>query len=201
MTSHQAPGVNWAKYSFKSKSAKPKQELGHYSEKGSFYNVWQNPRDTAVLVDVLVRLTALGHVSSSANGIGFPALLWFAGTNEGNAQVNARLSIWSLWTEPALVDSISLGSCSAEGGVFSDLDSVSIGVTEGEHEGEGVAPALATTGFAVPARASILIEASVAVDYQLEFGAVEVDFESDNLFNVGWAYATVTLPPQMMVSP
>ena len=78
---------------------------------------------------------------------------------------------------------------------------MSIGVTEGEHEGEGVAPALATTGFAVPARASILIEASVAVDYQLEFGAVEVDFESDNLFNVGWAYATVTLPPQMMVSP
>jgi hypothetical protein len=70
-----------------------------------------------------MRLTALGHVSSSANGIGFPASLWFAGTN-----------------------------------------------------------------------------ASVAVDYQLEFGAVEVDFESDKLFSVGWAYATVTLPPQMMVN-
>jgi hypothetical protein len=27
---------------------------------------------------------------------------------------------------------------------------------------------------------------------------VDVDFESDDLFEVGWAYAIITLPPVMM---
>jgi hypothetical protein len=192
--SHQAPGVNWAKYAFKSGS----QNLGHFHEKVSFYNVWQNPRDVAVLVDVLVRLTAYGHVSCSAEGGGVSSWFGWAGEYRSSVDVSARLSLWGLWTEPApiyVVDDIPLGGCSATAGFFSDSDSTSIG-----SDGNGVAPALAATAFAVPPGASILIEASLAVDYKITHGAVDVDFASNNLFNVGWAYATVTLPPDMMAN-
>ena len=70
----------------------------------------------------------------------------------------------------------------------------------GGDEYNALTPALQTTGFVIPARASILIEASLVIEYTAEEGAVNVDFESDDLFSVGWAYATVTVPPEMMVN-
>jgi hypothetical protein len=193
--SHQAPGVNWAKYSFNS----GRRNIGHFHEKVSFYNVWQNPRNVPVLIDVFVRLTAYGHIHCSAKGSGIGSWLGWAGTTKSRADVSARLTLWGLWTEPApifLVDSVPLGSCSAAGGFFSSSSNTTI---ENDEHG-GVAPGVATTGFAVPAGASILIEASLAVDYEVEIGVVDVDFANEDLFKVGWAYATVTLPPEMMVN-
>src|SRR5690606_23864392 len=150
-------------------------------EKVSFYTVWQNPRDEAVLADVLVRLTATGHVEWSAEWRGVSS--WFGWPDtRSKADVRARLTRPGLMADPApiyLVDSVPLKTVVATGGFFGDSSSASI---------EGVAPAVATTGFAVPARASMLIETSLAVDYELEAGAVDVDFATDDLFAVGWAY-------------
>jgi hypothetical protein len=188
--SHQAPGVNWAKYAVKSGD----QTLGQFHEKVSFYNVWQNPRDVAVPVDVLVRLTANGHLDCSADGMGVGAWFGWGGVCKSNVDVSARLTLWGLWADPAPlfpVDTVPVGSCSASGGFFGDSSSASI----------SAAPAVAARGFVVPARASILIEASLAVDYGVEFGAVDVDFASQNLFQVGWAYAVVKLPQPMNVNP
>jgi hypothetical protein len=197
--SRQQPGVNWAKYAFKSASG----SLGLYQEKVSFYNVWQNPRDVAVLADVLVRLTALGHVACSAEGSGVGA--WFGITGLGKADISARLTLWGLWTEPApvfLVDSVPLGTVSATGGFFGDSNSQFIASNAHDEDAKdknAIAPAVTTKGFVVPPRASILIEASLAVDYHVAHGAVDVDFASQDLYSVGWAYAVVTIPADMMV--
>lgn len=198
--SRQQPGVNWAKFAFKSAD----DSLGLYQEKVSFYNVWQNPRDVAVLADVLVRLTALGHVACSAEGSGVGA--WFGISSLGKAEISARLTLWGLWTEPApifLVDSVPLGTVSATGGFFGDSNSQFIASNAHDEDAKdknAVAPAVMTKGFVIPPRASILIEASLAVDYHVAHGAVDIDFASQNLYNVGWAYAVVTTPPDMMVN-
>jgi hypothetical protein len=63
-------------------------------------------------------------------------------------------------------------------------------------------PTLKTTGFAVPAGASILIEASLNFHCELSLlGSVQAHFASDEWSQkVGWAYAVVTLPPVMMAT-
>ena len=190
--------MNWAMFSF---SSDKKKNVGHFDEKVSFYNVWQNPRDQAVLVDVLVRLTALGWVACSADGQGIGSWFGFAGTSR--VDVSAQLTLWGLWAEPApifLVDSVPLGRCSATAGFFGDSNATWIG-TSVDDEVNALAPAVKTTGFVVPAGTSILIEASLNVHYELEFGAVDVFFASDEFRQmVGWAYAVITLPPVRMVN-
>ena len=197
--SHQEPGVNWAMFAFDSGD-----RSGDFDEKVSFYNVWQNPRDQAVLVDVLVRLTALGWVACSADGLGISVLGWASEYGRSRVDVSAELRLWSLWEDPApifLVDSVPLGSCSATGGVFGDSDATSIG-TLVDDQVNALAPALKMTGFAVPAGASILIEASLNLHCELSLlGHVQAFFASDHFRQkVGWAYAVVTLPPLMMAN-
>jgi hypothetical protein len=198
--SHQEPGVNWAKFEFDSG-----KRSGEFDEKVSFYNVWQNPRDQAVFVDVLVRLTALGFVACSAEGLGFPWVL-IAASEYGRSRVDvsAELRLWGLWEDPAqifLVDSVPLGSCSATGGVFGDRNTARISTLVDGQE-NALAPVLQKTGFAVPAGASILIEASVNCHCELSLlGNINVFFSSDYWHQkVGWAYAVVTLPPVMMAN-
>jgi hypothetical protein len=184
--SHQEPGLNWAKYMVDSDDP----GLGVFHEKVSFYIVWQNPRDTAVLVDVLVRLAANGRCQCRAEWGGVGS--WFWDDSRSKLDISARLTLWGLWAEPAplfLVDSVPVESVIATGGFFGDSSGAEI----------EAAPAVATTLFPVPARASILIEASLAVDYELDAGAVDVDFKSDYL-SVGCPYAVVTVPPETMVS-
>ena len=117
--SHQEPGVNWAMFAFGSGN-----RSGDFDEKVSFYNVWQNPRDQAVLLDVLVRLTALGWVECTADGLHFNVLFgWASEYGRSRVDVSAQLRLWGLWEDPApisLVDSVPLGSCSATGGFFGD---------------------------------------------------------------------------------
>ena len=198
--SHQAPGVNWAMFSFDFGN-----KSGDFDENVSFYNVWQNPRDQAVLVDVLVRLTANGWVECSADGLGIN-VLWGWASEYGRSQVDvsAELRLWGLWEDPApifLVDSVPLGSCSATGGVFGDRNTAWIGTLVGDQV-NAIAPAVKTTGFAVPAGASILIEASLNFHCELRLlGNVQAHFASDEWSQkVGWAYAVVTLPPVMMAN-
>lgn len=198
--SHQQPGVNWAKFAFDSGD-----RHGVFDEKVSFYNVWQNPRDQAVLVDVLVRLTALGWAEANAGGLGTSVLWgWASEYGRSRVDVSAQLRLWSLWQEPApivLVDNVPLGSCSASGGIFGDRNAVSIG-TLVDDQYNALAPVLQTTGFAVPAGASILIEASLNLHCELSLlGHATAFFASDHFRQkVGWAYAVVTLPPVMMAN-
>jgi hypothetical protein len=198
--SHQAPGVNWAMFAFGSGN-----RHGVFDEKVSFYNVWQNPRDQAVLVDVLVRLTALGWAEANAGGLGTSVLWgWASEYGRSRVDVSAELRLWGLWEDPApifLVDSVPLGSCSASGGVFSDRDAVSIGTLVGDQY-NALAPALQTTGFPVPAGGSILIEASLNCHCECSLlGSASAFFASDYFRQkVGWAYAVVTLPPVMMAN-
>ena len=196
--SHQEPGVNWAKYSFVSGN-----RSGNFDEKVSFYNYWQNPRDQAVPVDVLVRLTALGEVECMADGQGINVLWgWASEYGRSRVDVSAELRLWGLWEEPApifLRDSIPLGSCSATGGVFGASNTTTIGTWVGNNA-NALAPALKTTGFAVPAGASILIEASLNFHCELSLlGDIRARFANDGQ-KVGWAYAVVTLPPVMMAN-
>jgi hypothetical protein len=199
--SHQAPGVNWAEFAFGTGD-----RHGVIDEKVSFYNVWQNPRDQAVLVDVLVRLTANGWAEASAGGLGTSVLWgWASEYGRSRVDVSADLRLWSLWQDPApitLLDSVPLGSCSASGGIFGDTDVVTIG-TSGGIQSNAVAPALQTTGFAVPAGASILIEASLNCHCECSIlGSASAFFADKDYFHqkVGWAYAVVTLPPVMMAT-
>jgi hypothetical protein len=198
--SHQEPGVNWAKFEFDSG-----ERSGEFDEKVSFYNVWQNPRDQAVLVDVLVRLTALGFVACSADGLGISVLFgWAAEHGRSQLDVSAELRLWGLWEDPApifLVDSVPLGSCRASGGFFGDRNTARISTLVDGQE-NALAPALKKTGFAVPAGASILIEASLNCHCELSLlGHIAAYFSSDYWHQkVGWAYAVVTLPPVMMAN-
>src|SRR5262249_29946386 len=140
---------------------------GEFDEKVSFYNVWQNPQDQAVSIDVLVRLTALGIVECKAEGLGINVVMWGWSSELGRSRVDvsAELRLWGLWQGPApiyLFDSVPLGICSGSGGVFSDVSHTTIGTEVGRPaQVNALAPALKTTGFAVPAGASILIEASL----------------------------------------
>jgi hypothetical protein len=187
--SRQQPGVNWAKYRVRDSQGATRRRK---SEKVSFYNYWQNPRNETVLAGILVRMTANGHCACHADWGGVAS--WFFPDSESRIDVSARLTIWGLWTDPApqiVVDTVPLGGTSARGGFFGAGNQTTI----------GNAPAVSTAGFAIPARASILIEASLVVDYEMLSGSVDADFGSENLFQAGWAYAYVTLPPIMGMSP
>lgn len=81
-------------------------------------------------------------------------------------------------------DSVALERLIATGGVLSHSEQTSVN--------ESVL--VRTIRFAVPADASILIEASVAVDYA---GMTDLDFASGDDFRVGCPNCFVTMPRQM----
>jgi hypothetical protein len=89
--------VNWAEFAFGTGD-----RHGVIDEKVSFYNVWQNPRDQAVLVDDLVRLTANGWAEASAGGLGTSVLFgWASEYGRSRVDVSADLRLWGLWQDPA----------------------------------------------------------------------------------------------------
>jgi hypothetical protein len=186
---HQEPGLNWAKYRVQDSGGGVGRQA---SEKVSFYTYWQNPRDVPVLADFLVRLTVNGHCKCGANSVGVAS--WFISGSRSSVDVSARLTLWGLWADPARlfpVDRVPLQTLNASGGFFGDSNQATI----------STAPAVTARQFPIPARAYILIEASVVADYELLNGDLDLDFASDNLFSVGVPYAVVTLPREMMVNP
>lgn len=187
--SHLEPGLNWAKWRCQV-SGDAIRSRG--AEKVSFYILWQNPREVAVLADILVRLTINGHCECNADGTGVAS--WFFPDSQSEVDISAQLTIWPLWLShaPRLPVAITpIADVSAGGGFFGDSNEESI----------SAAPAVMTTQFAIPANAYILIEASVVAEYDALNGSVDVDFASGDLFNVGFAYGAVTLPPEMKLSP
>jgi hypothetical protein len=186
---HQEPGLNWAKYAIQDSGG---GVLSQVKEKVSFYIVWQNRRNVTVLADILVRLTVNGHCECNAEGLGVAA--WFFPHSRSRADISAQLTLWGLWTDPApqlKAHVVPLETLSATGGFLGDTVATSI----------SAAPAVVTTGFAIPAQAFILIEASIAVDYEFLSGSVDLDFASTNLLGVGCPYAVVTLPPATNMNP
>ena len=187
--SHLEPGLNWAKWrSEVSGDAIRRRD----SEKVSFYIPWQNPKNVAVLADILVRLTINGHCECSASWGGVGS--WFFPDSRSEVDISAQLTIWPLWLPhaPRLpVDVVSVANVFAEGGFLGDSEEAPI----------STAPAVMTTQFAVPKKASILIEASVVADHDYLDGSVDVDFASGDLFSVGFAYGAVTLPSEMKLNP
>jgi hypothetical protein len=185
--SHQERGENWAKYAIEDSQS---GTLRGAKEKLSFYTVWQSPRDRAVLVDVLARITVNGHCACDAEWGGVAS--WFFPDSRSTADVSARLTLWQLWTEPAPVfpvDTVPLETVRAEGGFLGDSSGTSISVSQ----------LVAATKFPVVAQGSILIETSLAVDYEMLSGSVDVDFASD-AFSVACPYAIVTLTPEIQMS-
>jgi hypothetical protein len=184
---HQEWGENWAKYAFSTDRG------GSSPEKVSFYTMWQNPRDVAIVATILARFTANGHVECSSTGQGIGS--WFGITARTRAEVSARLTLWGLWvgpTEPPPlfdVANVSLASISVTTGFFSDSRGESISKSE----------LLSTTGFLIPARAWILIETSLAVDYSVLDGVVNVDFSSQD-FSVGAPYTSIIVASELMVA-
>jgi hypothetical protein len=187
--SHLEPGLNWAKWrSEVSGDAIRRRD----SEKISFYIPWQNPKDVPVLADILVRLTINGHCECSASWGGVAS--WFFPDSRSEVDISAQLTIWPLWLPhaPRLpVHIASVANLFAEGGFLGDSEEASI----------STAPAVMTTQFAIPANASILIEAAVVAEHDYLDGSADVDFASGDLFSVGFAYGAVTLPPEMKLNP
>jgi hypothetical protein len=177
--SHLAPGVNYAKY----------RVTNDGLEKLSFYILWQNPRDEWVEADVLVRLAAYGHGEVHADGAGIGS--WFGLDQRSEAHVSAQLTIWKMWTSPAVintVDSVPIATFTASAGFFGDSAEGAI----------NQAPAVSTTSFAVAPAGVIVIEASVVVD-SFGLGSSDIDFASgtgSNGLSIGVPYAVVTLPPE-----
>ncbi|AQX15842.1 hypothetical protein BCR15_11795 [Tessaracoccus lapidicaptus] len=177
------PGVTWARYRVREEADAIR---AHATEKVSFYTVWQNPTDHDVLVDVQSRMTVNGHLDVAADGAGVAA--WFFPRPRAAVEVEARLTLWQLWSDPApqvVADTRPIAAASAEGGF--------LGASDGSFV--SAAPGPATTGFWVRGGSAILLESSLVVDYDALSGSVDADFAGDPSFNVGWAYATVTRHP------
>lgn len=183
--SHVGQASNWAEYAVNQSGDSLDR---HFSERVSFYTFWRNPRQNAVVATALARLKVNGHCGCSAEGEGVAS--WFFDNSLAHVDVSARLTLWGLWTDPALrvpVGNVPLGSVTARGGFFGDDAETSI----------TAAPLVVGAGFPIPARAYILIEASVIADYELLDGSVDLDFTS-GAFRIECPGMGVILAPSTM---
>lgn len=172
-------GDNWAKWEARASGDAIATKA---TVKVSFFHLWQNPRRRRTMADITVGLTANGSLSAEAEGMGFPASLFWP-DSRSEVTMTARLTVWPLWVPDTSqpYQSVSLASVSASGGTFSD--SSGTGVAQGTQ--------LQAVAIAVPRGDSLLIEASIVAEFYCYSGDAEADFASDASFRVRCPYCIV----------
>lgn len=172
-------GNNWAKWSAR---ATGDAIASRFTTKVSFFHIWAGPRRRASRADITVGLSASGHLSTNADGMGFPAgLFWDDSSCE--VKVSARLTIWPLWVPDAQqpFQSVSIGRSYSSGDILGDADAAA--VVNGTQ--------LQAVQVAVPRASSLLIEASIVAELDAYMGTAEADFASEPSFNVRCPYCIV----------
>ncbi len=137
----------------------------------SFFVLWQNPRNDAIVANVGPRVVVNAYLSVDADWNGVAA--WFLGGSEVRATVRARTTVWAMWdaSVQAIVSDMILGSAGATGGFFGGDDSTLIAVNQ----------FIPGSGFFVPAQAFVLIEVTLLTEYHQTSGSLDLDAASGAL--------------------
>ena len=148
----------------------------------SFFVLWQNPRNEAIVANVGPRVVVNAHLSVDADWNGVAA--WFLGGSEVRATVRARTTVWAMWDSSvqAIVSDVILGSAGATGGFFGGDDSTSIAVNQ----------FIPGSGFFVPAQAFVLIEVTLLTEYFQTSGSLDLDAAS-GAFRVSVPHLIITV--------
>ncbi len=150
----------------------------------SFFTLWRNPQNKAVVVAAGARLVVNAHLSVDAPWRGVAAWAGISGGADARATVRGRTTVWAMWDSSikAVVHDRILGEAAAKGGFFGEDDEITIEFNE----------FLSASGFVVPARESILIEVELLTNWFLDGGAVDLDAESGS-FQVSVPHLILTL--------
>jgi hypothetical protein len=157
------PSDNWAKYRLESDT-----DDSTLPGRLSFFLLWQNRKDSSIVLMARPNLVVNAHISceADANGTGS----WFSGvTSQARATVRARTTVWNMDSSiSSIVNDQVLGLAVARGNFWGDDSSESIAFNE-------ILPA---SGISIAPQAWSLIEVELVTEWQRLHGSVVVDAEA-----------------------